>query len=458
MKTKPKNIKTGVIALIGLVIVAAFVWVFVVKFEGEKPVVEVQLRSAALGISQTLTVSSVDAKSGLRNIQVDLTQDGKEHLLLQRDFPGSGFIGGGEVESESFQILVEPKSIGIAEGQATLRITAKDFSWRGGFRGNKTVIEKPVTIDTRPPSISVLTRFHNIAQGGTGLAIYRINESCPESGVYIGDRFFPGYSGYFKDPQLWMAFFALGYDQDAQTRMYVHAADNAGNQSVSGIPKYVIRKRFKQDVLNISDHFLATKMPEFENEIPSTAGSSPIETFLKVNRDLRKSDYEKIVGLVANPERLLYWKGTFLRLQNSEQQAGYADHRDYRYEGKTIDNQVHLGIDLASLARSPVPAANDGKISFTGALGIYGNTVLLDHGFGIFSMYSHLSEINVEKGKQVAKGDIIGRTGTTGMAGGDHLHFSILIHHTFVNPIEWWDGSWIENNVMTKIRDGVPGG
>ena len=136
-------------------------------------------------------------------------------------------------------------------------------------------------------------------------------------------------------------------------------------------------------------------------------------------------------------------------------QAGFADHRVYEYEGKVIDRQVHLGIDLASVQHAPVPAANSGVVQFSGDLGIYGKTVLIDHGFGLFSMYAHLNASDVTKGQQVARGDTIGRTGSTGLAGGDHLHFSILVHNTFVNPIEWWDAAWIHNNITVKI-DAVP--
>ena len=457
LKTKPKNIQYWFLTLLVLAVLAPIVWILVVRLEGEKPAAEIQLASASLGLSQELIISFADSKSGLRDVWIGIAKDGKDYVLVKKDFPGSGFIGGGEVAKESFTVLVEPKALGISEGKATLRIVAKDYSWRGRFSGNQTLIEKPVTIDTKPPVISVLTRFHNIAQGGAGLAIYQISEPCKETGVYVGDQFYPGFSGYFKDPSMWLAFFALGYDQDSKTKMFVQAVDAAGNRSVSGIPRYVIRKRFRKDELNISDRFLAKKMPEFENEIPGGARLSPVEIFLKVNRDLRKTDYGKITELVKTSDPALHWKGAFLRLPNSERRAGFADHRNYRYQGKNIDNQVHLGIDLASIARSPVPAANAGKVAFSGRIGIYGLTVLIDHGFGLFSMYSHLSDIKVEKGQQVAKGDIIGNTGTTGMAGGDHLHYSVLIHHTFVNPVEWWDASWIENNVMVKIRDAETG-
>ena len=112
-------------------------------------------------------------------------------------------------------------------------------------------------------------------------------------------------------------------------------------------------------------------------------------------------------------------------------------------------------IDLESVANSPVRAGNDGVVALAsapGGLGIYGKTVILDHGYGLFSMYSHLSQIAVKAGDHVSKGDQLGRTGSTGMAGGDHLHFSILISDTFVNPVEWWDRKWIQNNVTSKIE------
>jgi murein DD-endopeptidase MepM/ murein hydrolase activator NlpD len=152
----------------------------------------------------------------------------------------------------------------------------------------------------------------------------------------------------------------------------------------------------------------------------------------------------------TDPE--LYWEGAFLRLPHSAQRSGFADHRKYVYGGQTVDRQVHLGIDLASTEHAPVPAANNGRVVFAEYLGIYGMTVVLDHGFGLFSMYGHLSRIQVEKDQMVSKGDVIGFTGMTGLAGGDHLHYSIIVTHTFVNPVEWWDPAWIQHNVTGKLE------
>jgi murein DD-endopeptidase MepM/ murein hydrolase activator NlpD len=441
-----------------LVVFAPVVWILIVRLEGEKPVIDCKLASSALGLSQKIPVFVSDGKSGLRSIWIGLVRDGKTHVLLEETFPGSGFLSGGDIEKESFLVTFEPKKAGVSEGPATLRFVARDYSWRGRLGGNQTVVEKPVTIDTKPPSIHIVTRFHNVAQGGAGLVIYNLSEACPASGVYVGEDFYRGQSGFFNNQQRHMAFFALRYDQDRGTKLFVQATDAAGNRSVAGIPHQILKKKFRKDTIRLSDRFLSTKMPEFQNDLPQTAQLPAIEVFLKVNRDLRKSNYKKIVELVKDTDLKIHWDGVFLRLPNSARRAGFADHRNYHYKKGVVDHQVHLGIDLASIAASPVPAANNGRIVFAENLGIYGNTVIIDHGFGLFSMYSHLSEITVEKDTIVSKGDEIGRTGSTGLAGGDHLHFSMLVHHTFVNPIEWWDASWIENNVSSKIRDSEMNG
>ncbi len=149
-------------------------------------------------------------------------------------------------------------------------------------------------------------------------------------------------------------------------------------------------------------------------------------------------------------ERL--WEGKFLRMAGSSR-AGFADYRTYFYKSKAIDNQVHLGMDIASTRRAEVKAANRGEVIFADYLGIYGNMVMLDHGQGVFSLYSHLSEINVAPGDKVKQKAVLGLTGTTGMAGGDHLHFSMLVNGIFVMPKEWWDQHWIDVTIAEPITD-----
>ena len=122
------------------------------------------------------------------------------------------------------------------------------------------------------------------------------------------------------------------------------------------------------------------------------------------------------------------------------------------YDGQVVDQQTHMGYDFASTSHADIPAANDGVVVFAGPLGIYGNTVIVDHGLGLFSLYGHLSEIAAQKGQAVAKSESLGKSGTTGLAGGDHLHFAMLLGGGFVDPLEWFDPKWIAEHIEGKLE------
>jgi len=452
LKTEKKNLKSRLILLTCIIVLGSAVWIGVVKLEGKKPTILLEPPSQYIGRTQTFSITVSDPQSGVRNVWIGLVKDKKETVLFEKDLPSTGIIEGGTDREASFKVTIEPQIMGISDGKATLRMVARDFSWRRWFHGNTAYLEKDVIIDTKAPDLEILTRFHNVNQGGTGLVIYRLSESCIKSGVVVGESFFPGYSGYFKDKDLFMAFFALDYTQGKGTHILVRATDLAGNDATGGLPYYIKKRNFKKVPIHISDRFLNWKMPEFNvNAIPD-ANISTVDQFLMVNREIRESNRKKITEIAGKTEGTLYWEGPFLRLPNSAKMAGYADHREYEYNGRAIDKQVHLGIDLASVAHSPVPAANAGKVVFAGDLGIYGKMVMIDHGFGLLSSYAHLSAFKVKEGQVVNKGEVVGLTGTTGLAGGDHLHFGMLVHNTFVDPVEWWDANWIKNNISTKIE------
>ena len=452
MKKDKKHTRLWLILIGCLIIVVPAAWFLMVRLEGEAPKVEIDLLSLSLGRSQEISISVSDADSGLRQLWVALLKDGKEVVLYDETFPSAGLFKGGTAHDASVKIPVAPLDLGFTDGEAILRLVVRDYSWRDWWKGNKTYAERLVVIDTRAPEIEVFTNAHNINQGGAGLVIYRTSETCPQSGVQVGNKFFPGHAGYFKDPNVYLAFFALGYEQGRDTTIHLTAVDRAGNPGKSGFNYYIRRKKFRKDRINISDGFLKKKLPDFDSELPRDSKMSAVDRFLLINRGLRQANSQKIAEVCRNTDNKLYWQGVFLRLPNAANRARYADHRTYFYKKKKIDQQVHMGIDLASLVNSPVPAANSGVVVFAESLGIYGRTVIIDHGFGLFSMYSHLSFIAVKAGDQVSRGGILGRTGSTGMAGGDHLHFSMLIHDTFVNPVEWWDKKWIQNNVQSKIE------
>lgn len=442
-----------------LVVFLPLSWFLFSEFEGKAPVIEVDLPSVYLQKGYALSIKAGDIGTGLRKVRVLLVQGSKEEVLMDRDYSPLGYRGafmGSQVKDETYEVPVEFWKYGMQDGQALLKITAFDYSWRGWNKGNGTTVEREVIIDTKPPRIEILTTKHNVTRGGSGLIVYRLFEDNLISGVEVGTNFFPGYSGMFNDKNVHAAFFALSFEQGPGIDLNVKAQDPAGNVSKRGFYHYIRDRKFKTDVLNIPDSFLDAKIPEFDHEMVNVSFKTDnplLEKFIHINRVIRKENIKTIFEPVKATENILYWKDVFLRLPGSANRAGFADHRIYKYNGKEIDRQVHLGIDLASVARAPVPAANSGRILATDHVGIFGNMVLIDHGFGLTTQYAHLSSISVSKGDVVQRGDIIGRTGETGMAGGDHLHFSVAVNEVFVNPIEWWDATWIKNNILHNIDE-----
>ena len=447
---KPRYVLIALL-LCGLAI--PLVRMIVMRLEGEMPVFQIETPIHTIGISYTLKGYASDQKSGLRRIWITILQQGKERILLDQAFPSRGFLGRGVVQKQLVSLDINVDALGLSDGEALLRTAVWDYSYRDWGAGNRTYAEYKTLIDTRPPTIDVLTRTHNLNQGGAGLAIYRISEPGTVNGLQVADSFFPGYTGFFSDPNLYIAFFAIPYDKTPESELYLRATDPAGNRGQSGFAYHINPRDFKQDAIIISDAFLRRKIPELESTLNiANPSASLIDKFIAINQDLRQASHKTLKNACKKSEAKQYWEGPFLRLPRSARKAGFADHRTYQYNDRTVDEQVHLGIDLAATARSRVPAANNGRVAFAKYLGIYGNTVLLDHGFGLFSMYGHLSRIEVARDQVVSKGDVIGFTGTTGLAGGDHLHYAMIVGHTFVNPVEWWDPNWIRHNVTDKVK------
>lgn len=451
MNAKKNVSRLPLLVLPALILCGAVAFFMFKRMEGVPPTVTLGLASPSLGANQTIDLTVADAKSGIRRAWVGLLKDGQEIVLLDKTFASAGIFTGGVVHEEKLRIPFEPQSKGIKDGKAMLRVMVRDYSWRQWGDGNAAYQEQEVMIDTRPPGIEVLSQPHYFAQGGSGVVIYKLSEACSASGVLVGTEFYPGMSGAAKDPTIQMAMVAIDWQQGPATPIFVTATDLAGNQTRSTLSHLVNARKFKRDQIELSDSFLDWKMPEFVQQVGAVPGVANVDIFLKVNGELRRANYDTLKKVVAHSDAQIYWEGTFLRLPDAAPRAGFADTRSYMYKGKKIDEQTHLGVDLASLAQSPVPAANSGKVVFAEELGIYGLTVMLDHGMGLFSMYSHLSHAGVTVGQMVAKGDTIGKTGISGLAGGDHLHYSLMVYHTFVNPLEWWDAQWIKNNISAKI-------
>lgn len=415
---------------------AAGLWVWMVKFEQEKPVIQINPDTQYLG--SQIKIKVTDEKSGVAELRVEAVQKEKNITLLQEKFPKGNF----QIEKT---IVLRPLPSGLKDGDAEIRVFARDYSWNFG---NPVTIAKKVVIDTHPPQINVFGGIHYLNQGGTGFITYETTEEVTHTGVQAEKNFFPGYK---VGKNQYLAYYTLGLDLPKELGIWATAEDVAGNKGRAGFRLISKSKKFKTDKVHLTDEFLKKIIPYFTERNPNLKGSL-IDIFLAINRQQRENDHQEIKKICQETLPQPQWSGPFLRLPNSKPMALFGEQRFYFYNGQEVDQQIHWGIDLASLAQSPIPAANNGRVVFAGPLGIYGNTVIIDHGCGLFSMYAHLSAIKTENKREVKKGDIIGLTGSTGLAGGDHLHFSMLVHGIFVNPIEWWDEHWIKDNVERKLK------
>ncbi len=434
-------------SLLFLVLAALAVAAYFV-FEMERPSLKLADTIQTIGNATELGLSALDRKSGLSLIEVSINQGEKSVPLYEKRFPRQGWFANAGPGEFSARVTVQARKAGLQEGPAELRITLRDQSLMGFLRGNKTVEVLPVTIDTTPPTLHIADPRRSLQPGGSAVVVYTISEAPVRHGVQIGSHFFPGFPGQKKGN--YVAYVALPWDAASVGPAAVLAFDAAGNEARIGLNVSFKNIREKRDTITLSEAFLQRKMPEFEQHYPEMKGDL-LERYLFVNGQIRQSNNDTIAKVCATsvPEQL--WSDRFLRMPGAGR-AGFADRRSYLYQGRMVDEQVHLGVDIASTAQAEIRAANRGKVVFAEYLGIYGNTVIIDHGQGLFSLYSHLSSIETSPGVMVEKDQRIGRSGVSGMAGGDHLHFSMLIHGIFVTPVQWWDQRWIDLHVKAAVN------
>jgi murein DD-endopeptidase MepM/ murein hydrolase activator NlpD len=435
------------ISAIVAVVVGALLWL---KLDWGVPQVSLGAPVEVMGRKTPIDIDVHSGAPGIRSVTVRLRDSGTTHELLHEEVAPTTWRGSGVTEK---RVHLEPDlaALQVPEGPATLEVVVDTYAWHPFGHSTGPQLAVPVKVDLYPPQLELLTTQHNARLGGVELAVFRQSEDTAISGVAVGPYFFPSTKGLSADPNVAVAFFAIPQDQTADVRPQLIARDGAGNERQLLLPVLIKPRRFAERALVIDDEFLTRKVPELQsaNHLPPTPDL--VQGYLQINGDLRKASEAKIRAVTAKSEPHPLWDGPFHRQSNAAPLSAFADRRTYEYKGQTIDRQTHLGYDLASLKNSPVEAAQNGNVVFADNLGIYGNTVILDHGLGIFSLYGHLSTIAVHPGERVTTGQTLGQTGETGLAGGDHLHFSIMLNGVHVDPVEWWDPQWIREHVGAKL-------
>ncbi|MGE0394496.1 MAG: M23 family metallopeptidase [Vicinamibacterales bacterium] len=438
-------------------------WVWAGRAAG--PVVEIRQPGGFVGQRGSLELM-VDTPGGhLARVEAAVEQQGTTLPVFVLT-GGAGQDARRETADRLFIIrpLGKTSQPGLAAGPARIVVRASRPVLYG-LREAETVVTKDVQVRLEPPRVAVVSTKHYINLGGSELVVYRATPDDVESGVRVGDVVYRGVPargvGITSDPALRVAVYALLHDQDVRTPMAVFARDAAGNEVSVPLGDQVFPKAFRQSRIDVTDPFLARVVPAIVSSTPGldlpVDPASLVRTFVTINSTLRRQNDATIAALAAKSAPEMRWDSPFAQLGNSQVEAGFADHRTYVHAGAEIDRQVHLGFDLAVTAAVPVSSAQRGTVLLAEYLGIYGNCVIVDHGLGVQSLYAHLSSIDVKPGATVTKGQVLGRSGMTGLAGGDHLHFTMLVGGHPVNPVDWWDRKWMQDRVFRKLADaGAP--
>jgi len=453
--------------LVGLVLIAALAAgvTYMVAGRGAPPRLTIIKPDRPVGQAGSLDVTAEAPNAKFTALTIALEQNGKSVPLFTLD--AAAVAASATAGQDASVTAVDRNQIRISRplgkqsvpelqsGAARIVVTATRPSFLN-LRTLTSTASKDFQVRLEPPRIAVLSTHHYVNHGGAEMVVYRATPADVASGVRVGDVEYPGYplSGELK-----AAFFALLYDQDLNTRIQAFARDEAGNEAKATFVDNVFEKPQRRSRIELDDKFLNRVVPDILEHAPELKMTAPPEggdmmpAFLRINGELRKINADKIAALAQKSSPTRQWEGPFVQLGNSKVEASFADHRTYFYKEKEVDRQVHLGFDLAVTAHVPVIAANAGTVLYADWLGIYGNCIVIDHGMGVQSLYGHLMSFDVKVGDHVTRGQTIGRSDSTGLAGGDHVHFTMLVGGRMVNPVEWWDKKWMTDRVERKLQE-----
>ena len=446
MRKKSSNFPFYII-LIVIVCLCVFVY-FSPKFERTPPKIEVPSMTY-WNLKWNVPIKISDS-SGIKSYRVSIIKNDNANVILEKN------INDGIKTDIEFNLPI-PK-INILNGD-TLRykIEAIDNSKYNFFLGNVSEKEFNIIVDTEPPQAGIIAMSNKITRGGSGVVVFFAkDDNLANISISNGYQSFVAFpflkDGYYASIIPWSI-----HNPNFKGRIIVE--DKAGNIKRSNIGFARYARNYRTSTLTLKDSFIDNKISsviENVSSIPIDIFKSRMEMFRYANETIRGNDEKIINSKILNLElQDNYQINTFKPLKDSVIVGLFGDHRKYVLNKESAGESYHLGTDLANIKNAQIFASNDGVVVLKESLGIYGNTIVLDHGLGVSTLYSHLSEFYVEEGDFVKKGDVIGRTGATGLAFGDHLHFSVLIQGVFALSTEWMDSRWLKVNINDVLNEAV---
>jgi hypothetical protein len=405
---------------------------------GSKPVVDVPASVTTIGQATPVTVHVQD-KHGVSKVTATLEQNGAQYPAWQ-----------GSAESKdtdsTFNFTIGAKTTPqLRDGKAKLIVEATSASFGHGA----TRVERDVTIVTQPPTVSADSDQHYLYKGMADLATLNVTGAYTAAGVKVGDQTYRAWPMPGGKPGLF-SLYAFAWNMPDGTTPLVFASNGAGNDVTTPLTVIFPKKEqpvYTQHQIQVTDQFMNKVLGELD---PNGSGD-PVARFVKINSEMRKANNKTLSDLRLKTADHFLWSQPFTRQSNSAAEATFADDRSYIYHGQKIDEQTHLGYDLAVTQHVGVEASNDGRVVWAAPLGIYGNCIVVDHGYGLQTIYGHLSRIDVHEGDMVKRGGVMGLSGMTGMAGGDHVHFAMQLDGVQIDPKEWWDPHWIQDHIARRV-------
>lgn len=416
-------------------------------FEREKPQVILNT-NGFWNLKKPLNLS-VEDSSGIKSYKIILkTSSGEKVINSEQPLILKGKVN----------IAVEPPrgSYAMKDKEVSLRVEATDASKWNFLNGNTAVKEFTLKVDNRRPSVVAISHSYKITRGGSAVVIFKAEDENLKD-VYIktnyGKKFIPQpfyEDGYYISLLAW----PVG---ERNFKANIIAKDYAGNVAKSYIPMYLTQKNYRISRIKLSNSFLNGKIAELAEEFLETQGiDNPLEQFKVINEDVRAKN-EKLIHEITSKvpqEKITQFKMKKMKpLKSAITVASFGDHRKYLYKGKYISESYHLGLDLASYARDNITPQNSGDVVYSDFNGLYGNMPIIYHGLGLYTLYGHCSSVNVNSGDFINGGNIVAKTGKSGYAMGDHLHFGVLVQGIEVRPAEWMDTAWIKLNIADIINN-----
>ncbi len=385
--------------------------------------------------------------SGIKSYKVVLT-NGKEKVTIDQQTLTN--------PQKEIEIEVEPPvDMEFPKKRAQLLVEVQDKSYWHYFLGNSAQKRVNIHIDTKRPDLFVVNNTYSITKGGSALVVFHCSDENLKK-FSIKTNFGKEFKAqpFYKDGY-YIALLAWPLTKKS-FRADIVAVDLAGNRAKVHIPLYLRNKRYKTSKIKLTDRFLEGKVVQLAEEYPETAKLTKLERFKFVNETLRQMN-EKLIHTLSQkvPDEMVsdFDIKPFYPLKSAAKVASFGDHRFYYYNGKFVSESYHLGLDLASTKMAPLKLSNSGVVVYADYNGIYGNMPLISHGLGLYTLYAHCSTLFVKKGDEVAGGKVIAKTGRTGLALGDHLHFGVLVQGIEVRPEEWMDRKWIKLNIKNVIKE-----